>query len=199
MVAAQGDKFDVSPLGFTARVLSLNGTHARVALCRYGDVTAEVDCQDGRDNDCNGLIDAADPACAGRIPPAPPAVCVVDGVCQAPGCAAGCEECVRGKAPCGPTQVLLVTCGAVTPHAASGKRGRVCCCWCVHRETYLSCPLDCPALCGDGACTGAETAAACPQDCPPVCGDCFCDAARDETALSCPQDCPPVCGDGFCE
>jgi hypothetical protein len=66
-------------------------------------------------------------------------------------------------------------------------------------ENATTCPLDCEAVCGDSACTGAETHASCARDCPVECGDGSCDGA--ETFQNCPGDCPapPVCGDGFCE
>ncbi len=73
-------------LGFLYKFVSSNGTHATGFLCRYTSST-EDNCVDGLDNDCNGLTDAQDPACRGRIPPVSQR-CVVNGVCEAPRCAA---------------------------------------------------------------------------------------------------------------
>lgn len=65
-------------------------------------------------------------------------------------------------------------------------------------ENATTCPEDCHAVCGDGACTGNETHGSCANDCPVSCGDGSCDGS--ETYQTCPGDCPapPVCGDGVC-
>lgn len=43
-----------------------------VAVCRYNE-TVEATCNDGVDNDCNGLVDCYDPACGCPMPlPSPP-------------------------------------------------------------------------------------------------------------------------------
>lgn len=67
---------------------------------------------------------------------------------------------------------------------------------CTHQERAASCSQDCPSMCGDQVCTTGETPASCPADCPSVCGDTSCTAG--ETAVSCPGDCPAGCGDGAC-
>jgi len=55
--------------------------------------------------------------------------------------------------------------------------------------------MDCPAACGDGACTHDETAM-CAVDCPVRCGDGLCTHA--ETEATCAADCSAVCGDTIC-
>lgn len=50
------------------RLLSKNSDSAVVEVCRMSSAF-EANCTDGVDNDCNGLVDAADPACQGNRPP----------------------------------------------------------------------------------------------------------------------------------
>lgn len=52
---------------FRVRLLSANETGARLSVCRYA-VTIEANCGDGVDDDCDGLIDAADPDCKWVLP-----------------------------------------------------------------------------------------------------------------------------------
>ena len=47
-------------------------------------------------------------------------------------------------------------------------------------------------VCGDGVCAQGESAASCPADCPAVCGDGFC-TGPGETAESCARDCDVGC------
>ncbi|KAG1673422.1 hypothetical protein FOA52_002187 [Chlamydomonas sp. UWO 241] len=50
--------------------LSPGATSADVSFCE--ETPASGTCSDGLDNDCNGLIDTADPACAGAVTPSSP-------------------------------------------------------------------------------------------------------------------------------
>ncbi|KAG1673424.1 hypothetical protein FOA52_002189 [Chlamydomonas sp. UWO 241] len=55
--------------------LSPGSTFADVSFCVYTttvETPASGTCSDGLDNDCNGLIDAADPACGGAVTPSSP-------------------------------------------------------------------------------------------------------------------------------
>jgi hypothetical protein len=54
-------------------------------------------------------------------------------------------------------------------------------------ETSASCPIDCPAICGDKACTRTENAFTCPTDCGTGCGDLVCQ--ENESPSVCPTDC----------
>jgi len=89
--------------------------------------------------------------------------------------------------------VSIAGCPSNDPYCGDGE------CQLGDGESASTCPQDCEAVCGDGACTGAETHAACARDCPVACGDGSCDGA--ETYQNCPDDCPapPVCGDGVCD
>jgi hypothetical protein len=79
----QGAVINNTRLSFVMRVLSKNTTHISIGLCRFS-ATRETACVDGRDNDCDGLTDSADPDCRGRVPPAPPALCNRNAVCEPP-------------------------------------------------------------------------------------------------------------------
>lgn len=54
----------------------MEGAVAVVTVCRKGGAETPASCKAGRDNDCNGLAGAADPACktalAGSLPPLKP-------------------------------------------------------------------------------------------------------------------------------
>jgi hypothetical protein len=63
-------------------------------------------------------------------------------------------------------------------------------------ETPQNCPMDCPPVCGDSACSPPETVLDCPGDCA-LCGDGFC--TEPENKQSCPADCDGQCGNGICE
>lgn len=52
----------------------------QVSICRF-ETTTETNCWDGLDDDCDGLIDGADPDC-GRAPP-PGGLCNRNGACDA--------------------------------------------------------------------------------------------------------------------
>ncbi|GIL99793.1 hypothetical protein Vretimale_4769, partial [Volvox reticuliferus] len=58
--------------GVKVRVVSITaGVSATVELCRFTQ-RIETACDDGVDNDCNGLIDSDDPNCMSSPPPSPP-------------------------------------------------------------------------------------------------------------------------------
>eukprot|EP00798_Chlamydomonas_sp_ICE-L_P014165 gene14165-20133_t len=161
-----GAIFNDTNTGIVVETLEFGETEGKMKLCRYTE-TVETNCFDGLDNDCNGLTDDEDPACAGKQP-----VCG-DGVC-------------------------------------------------VGNESSVTCPKDCPAICGDGFCydvvenfqncnqdclescsvggtncIGKYNPGNCIQFCPTVCRDGWC--AGNETAQNCPVDCLASCGDGFCD
>lgn len=61
--------------GLVVSLISADDASARVWVCRQGaqaENTTDL-CFDGLDNDCNGLVDSDDPACAGVAPVAAPA------------------------------------------------------------------------------------------------------------------------------
>ncbi|KAG2422742.1 hypothetical protein HXX76_015828 [Chlamydomonas incerta] len=67
-----GDTYSNATEGWMLKQLSHGVMGGRVGLCRFSEVT-EKSCGDGQDNDCDGLIDLADPDCTEPSPPpAPP-------------------------------------------------------------------------------------------------------------------------------
>lgn len=93
------------------------------------------------------------------------------------------DACLDGECVGSPNPLCPATCG-----------NQVCEAW----ESSESCPLDCPASCGDGFCSeSAESQETCPNDCPAKCLDGFCGPG--ESVFTCPTDCPPACGNGVCE
>jgi hypothetical protein len=64
-------------------------------------------------------------------------------------------------------------------------------------ETSATCPLDCPAVCGNLYCdsTRGETCATCAADCGTCCGNNVCD--NGETIATCPGDCVALCEHGY--
>jgi hypothetical protein len=77
----QGASLNVTALRFIMRFLYRNTTHAVISVCRYNE-TVQTKCGGGLDTDCDGLVDAKDPDCMGRIPPSPPSSCLIDGYCD---------------------------------------------------------------------------------------------------------------------
>lgn len=76
---ATGESFYDPASGLTTRQLSItpDGGAAVVSICRRSSTAETVDtCSNGLDDDCDGLIDAADPDCGGVLanssPPPPP-------------------------------------------------------------------------------------------------------------------------------
>lgn len=93
------------------------------------------------------------------------------------------DTCLDGECVGNPNPLCPATCGNES---------------CETWESAESCPLDCPASCGDGFCSeSAESQETCPNDCPAKCLDGFCGPG--ESVFTCPTDCPPACGNGVCE
>ena len=73
---AAGQSWSQAATGLVVRVSSMGGGFARLTVCRKGGAETAATCAAGTDNDCNGLVGAADPACAGLLtrssPPPPP-------------------------------------------------------------------------------------------------------------------------------
>jgi hypothetical protein len=181
-------------------------------------------CDDGVDNDCDGLTDCED---AGDCAYDPSCACDNDGVCE-PGedCTSCPNDCFAGTgAFCG-NDVCEAADGedcVSCPEDCNGKQtgkpsNRYCC-----GDGDGQNPVDCndprctgdgntctndpavPSCCGDGICEGTEDGYNCEVDCgpPPYCGDGNCDPNEDP--CSCPDDCgaPPAnevpgatCNDG---
>lgn len=57
------------------------------------------------------------------------------------------------------------------------------------KESAVNCARDCPAVCGDHACTHRENAANCPVDCVVGCGNDICEKDQNENSFNCPEDC----------
>ncbi|GLC59648.1 hypothetical protein PLESTB_001517900 [Pleodorina starrii] len=61
--------------GFTVTMTSKTETQATVAVCRFlnkVETRGDSSCSDGRDNDCDGLVDMDDTDCRESPPPSPP-------------------------------------------------------------------------------------------------------------------------------
>eukprot|EP00798_Chlamydomonas_sp_ICE-L_P024728 gene24727-10364_t len=138
-----GSTYNDTNTGLVMVFNTANEESGDISLCRYTE-TVETNCFDGLDNDCNGLTDSEDPACAGAgtgfcgdrfctgsetpetCPADCPAVCG-DGLCTRPtespsSCPADCKaRCEDGV--------------------------------CEGDLTAGNCPSACPALCGDNMCT----------------------------------------------
>jgi hypothetical protein len=132
----------------------------------------ENSCSDGADNDCDGLIDAADPDC----PPAP--VGCGDSVCTT--VLENCGNC-PGDCPCTMPGTTCIG-GQCHTYCGNGTCEPVV-------EDNCNCPGDCPPVCGNGTCDCEETCASCPSECGAcqICGDGSCDFPED--GCSCSVDC----------
>lgn len=164
-------------------------------------------CDDGIDNDSDGLLDCADPDCATSM--ACPGECDHDGVCDAGEDGVGCPgDCpiVCGDGRCEGSE-NPTSCPPDCAVCGDGNCGvgedRVSCLedciacddgFCDAGEDRVGCPEDC-AVCDDGVCEGHEDRVNCLEDCL-ACDDGFCDAGEDR--VGCPEDCA-VCDDGFCD
>ena len=58
-------------VGVVVKFISSSNQSATVSICRKSTPSIEI-CDDGIDNDCNGLIDYQDPGCKVPFPPSPP-------------------------------------------------------------------------------------------------------------------------------
>jgi len=168
---------------------------------------SESNCQDGVDNDSDGLFDCEDPDCATST--ACQAPCDHDGICDADEDEVGCpDDCVGvcGDGACEGGETVATcpedcaVCGDGTCDAGEDRTtcpGDCILCddgFCDVGEDRAGCPEDC-AVCDDGFCDVGENRAGCPEDCA-VCDDGFCDPGEDR--ITCPLDCA-VCNDGFCD
>eukprot|EP00798_Chlamydomonas_sp_ICE-L_P017397 gene17397-23697_t len=61
-----GRVFNDTNTGLTVKFTAAGPTSAQIELCRY-TTTVETNCNDGKDDDCNGLIDLDDPACKNYV------------------------------------------------------------------------------------------------------------------------------------
>ena len=183
--------------------------------------TPGATCDDGLDNDCDGVIDCSDPDCDS------------DALCFAPGCGNGVcetdESVCDCPSDCGPSPVAEMHCSNVVDDDCDGA---VDC-------DDPDCATDraCADRCGDRFCdaAGGEDRCSCPKDCGktprheveclngmdddcdgladgddpdcammPGCGNDICEGGG-EDCFTCPEDCLcrgdgclACCGDGIC-
>jgi hypothetical protein len=155
-------------------------------------------CFNGADDDCDGLTDLDDEACA------EPCVCG-DGLCepdrcgerwdaQGQTCASDCATCGDGHCDAGegvngPGACLTDCCGSCGDGDCKGGECD---------ESPDDCPQDCGFVCGDGACDPGEDPTLCLADCQPfACGNQVCEPTEDPG--TCPSDCGATCGDCDCQ
>jgi hypothetical protein len=152
------------------------GTSATVTVCAVRQST-ETTCDDGIDNDCDGLVDSEDPDCGGTG--APSRDPQFDKGAVKSMCGNGVCEKARGES----AALCPRDCPAVCGDKFCDK---------LRKETAKTCPADCPARCGDDYCDAkrGESVRTCSHDCPGSCGDKYCNAARGENPVTCPKDCP---------
>jgi hypothetical protein len=79
------------------------GTPATIVHLTRTCAATETDCADGKDDDCNGLVDCRDPACA--TSPA----CTSGGPCQG-ATPLACNSTVTGSTDGGPTRLARYAC-----------------------------------------------------------------------------------------
>ena len=65
---ASGQSWSQAATGLVVRLSSVSGGFAHLTVCRKGGAETAATCAAGTDNDCNGLVGAADPACAAFQP-----------------------------------------------------------------------------------------------------------------------------------
>eukprot|EP00798_Chlamydomonas_sp_ICE-L_P001878 gene1878-33295_t len=186
-----GSTYNDTNIGLVMVFTQANATHGDISLCCYTE-TVETDCFDGLDNDCNGLKDREDPACAG----AGTGFCG-DRVCTGSETPATCPADCPAK--CGDG---LCTLPAESPSSCPADcKARCEDGVCQGDLNAGNCPAACPALCGDKMCTHSETFADCPTDCQSICGDKICNTNRDiETCANCPPGIKTVGGiSDFCK
>lgn len=71
MRTAKFVKYWFTNKGLNISLLEKSNTTAIISLCSYS-LTQETNCEDGLDDDCNGLTDMEDPACWSAMPPTTP-------------------------------------------------------------------------------------------------------------------------------
>lgn len=71
MRATKFVKYWYGTKGLNISLVEKSNTSALVSICSY-TLQKETECDDGLDDDCNGLIDMEDPACWSAMPPPPP-------------------------------------------------------------------------------------------------------------------------------
>ncbi len=183
----------------------------------------EGTCDDGVDDDCDGLTDCDDGDCGGH----PACICDGDGTCDVredcDNCPADCiggagAVCGNGVCEAGDGEDCL-SCPADCNGKQGGKPSKRYCCGdgdgvnpvgcgdprCSAEGLVCSDVPAAPYCCGDAVCEGPEDGFSCEIDCgpPPFCGDGTCDPT--EAECTCPGDCgmPPStetqCGDGVDE
>ena len=159
----------------------------------------ESNCDNGQDEDCDGLIDCDDFVDCGFNP-----VCMGTGNCGNGTCDDG-EDCSTCPLDC--PQGSGASCGNGVCEAGNG-------------EDCVSCPQDCngvqggkpskrfccgdgdgnnPVGCGDLRCSADGNSCLTEPAVSSCCGDYICEG--DENSYSCEIDCgsPPACGDGNCD
>jgi hypothetical protein len=148
--------------------------------------SSETDCNDGKDDDCDGDTDCFDTECASD-----------------PGCPGYC-----GNGLCDPLEDCQ-SCPEDCPIKTKGPPNALYCCGdgiCEGHEIMYPdiCPVDCAGTyCGDDNCDTYEDSSNCPEDCGggSYCGDDTCDPGEDQ--CNCAADCgtPPStetsCTDGI--
>jgi len=174
-----------------------NGRHDAVDIVARPDADCDRDgvldvciggvlevCDDGRDNDCDGLSDCLDPDCAG----AAGCPCDFDGACEAGETCRNCaSDCARGTMWCGNgvcepgNRENCLSCPKDCNGQLSGRFSSLFCCGSVAGRQLtrcgdprcssgrFACGLQ-PFCCGDGQCDAGEGAGVCAIDCaePPA-------------------------------
>jgi subtilisin family serine protease len=156
---------------------------------------SDLMCNDGLDNDCNGVADCNDPSCASVCQPDP----CGNQVCE-PGLGEDCVTCssdCNGKTSGKPSGQFCCGASVDCDDSRCSESGFVC---------------EDPFICDDGICASGEDSCSCPQDCgaPPsqevpglTCDDGIdndCNEVADCNDPSCASVCQPdPCGNQVCE
>ena len=141
-------------------------------------------CTNGVDDDCDGLIDSADPYCS---------MTCGDGILEAG------EECEDGNKDSG--DGCSETCTDEDEQVECGNNiiefPEECDDGNTNNNDYCSstCLIE---YCGDATCQSNEDAVNCAGDCQPDCGNDICEPPT-ENSSNCAQDCPASCGNNVCE
>ncbi len=144
-------------------------------------VTAEINCADGMDNDCNGTADCADVQCL--------SLCCGNGRCDPT------ENHCNCPSDCGTAPGSEINCADGRDNDCDGGMD------CADSECFSL-----PICCGNATCSPWENPCNCPGDCGPpagaetICDDLLdddCDGLTDCAELTCVGQ-PTVCGDNVC-